>query len=268
MKIIDFHTHLMLPDVEAEVLIPEMDRNNVERALLLGVTPRYQRLYSKVGTNEQVAHLHEKYPERIIGGFEINPLDMAEAKESLERYAAAGFKVVKMFPYLGFYPDDKMVCPLYERIEELGLMVLYHMGGTLFSSDRNYALEPGISAKYGRPQFVDAPALRFPGIDFIMAHMGCPDCEEAAYMAANHPNVYLDCSSTFFRPAFKRLAANAEFLLRPVDFKKIFWGVDGYPAAYPRMIDGTRELMHELGWAEHVPDVFYNNARAMLARHQ
>ena len=34
MKIIDFHNHLMLPDLEGEVLIKEMDRNNVEKSLV------------------------------------------------------------------------------------------------------------------------------------------------------------------------------------------------------------------------------------------
>ena len=41
MKIIDFHNHLMLPDLEGKVLVAEMDRNNVEKSLLLGITPRY-----------------------------------------------------------------------------------------------------------------------------------------------------------------------------------------------------------------------------------
>ena len=268
MKIIDFHTHLMLPDLEGEVLIEEMDRNNVEKALVLGVSPRYHRFRGHTGVNEQVQHLLEKHPDRIIAGFEIDPPDARESWTSLKKYPDAGFKVVKMFPLLGYYPDDEIVYPFYEEIEKLGLMVLYHMGGTAVSPISKYENEPRLSSKYGRPRFVDAPAFRFPGIDFIMAHMGVYDCEEAAYMAANHPNVYLDCSCTNYRPVFKRLKAHEDYLVKPVDFKKILWGLDGDPKQYPKLINGTMELMTELGWQEHIPDVFYNNASELLQKHK
>ena len=268
MKIMDFHNHLMLPDLEGKVLLEEMNRNNVEKSLLLGITPRYNKLARHVGINEQVRHLLAKHPDRLIGGFEINPLDIEEAWESLKIYPDAGFKVVKMFPMLGYYPDDEMVYPFYEEIEKLGLMVLYHMGGASTSIISTSGNEPKLSSKYGRPRFVDAPAFRFPGIDFIMAHMGVYDVEEAAYMAANHPNVYLDCSCTNYRPVFKRLKANEDYLVKPVNFKKILWGLDGDPLQYPKLINGTMELMTELGWQEHIPDVFYNNASELLEKHK
>lgn len=267
MKIIDFHNHLMLPDLEGEVLIEEMDRNDVEKSLLLGVSLRYQRFRGHLGLSQQVQHLVEKYPDRIIGGFEIDPRDADEAWPALKRYPDAGFKVVKMFPLLGYYPDDEMVYPFYEEIEKQGLMVLYHMGGTAVSPISNYQHAPQLSSKYGRPRFVDGPAFRFPGIDFVMAHMGVYDCEEAAFMAASHPNVYLDCSCTNYRPVFKKLKAHEEFLIRPVDFHKILWGLDGDPKQYAKLISGTMELMTELGWQEHIPDVFYNNADQLLNRH-
>jgi predicted TIM-barrel fold metal-dependent hydrolase len=268
MKIMDFHNHIMLPDLEGKVLLEEMNRNNVEKSLLLGVTPRYHRFRGHIGMNEQVRHLLAKHPDRLIGGFEINPLDIEEAWESLKIYPDAGFKVVKMFPLLGYYPDDEILYPLYEEIEKLGLMVLYHMGGTAISPISNYKSESKLSSKYGRPRYVDGPAFRFPGIDFIMAHMGVFDTEEAAYMAANHPNVYLDCSCTNFVPVFKGLKANEDYLIKPVDFKKILWGLDGDPKQYPTLINRTMELMTELGWQEHIPDVFYNNAIALLQKHK
>ena len=267
MKIIDFHNHLMLPDLEGDVLIEEMDRNNVEKSLLLGLTPRYHRFRGHVGVNEQVQHLVEKYPKRLIGGFQIDPMDTEESWESMKRYSEAGFKVVKMFPMLGYYPDDDMVCPFYEEIEKLGLMVLYHMGGTAYSTLSKYENEPKLSSKYGRPRFVDGPAFWFPGIDFIMAHMGAYECEEAAFMATDRPNIYLDCSCTNYRPMFKRLKAHEDLLVKPVDFKKILWGLDGDPKQYPKLINGTMELMTELGWQEHIPDVFYNNASKLLQKH-
>jgi predicted TIM-barrel fold metal-dependent hydrolase len=148
-------------------------------------------------------------------------------------------------------------------------MVLYHMGGASTSNFISiFKSEPRLSSKYGRPRYVDGPAFRFPGIDFIMAHMGGFDTEEAAYMAANHPNVYLDCSSTYYRPIFRGLKANENYLIKPVDFKKILWGLDGDPKQYPNLINRTMELMTELGWKEHIPDVFYNNANALLQKHK
>ena len=267
MKIIDFHNHLMALDLEGELLLQQMDRNNVEKTLIMGITPKYAEYADFVGTNEQVEHLFDKYPQRLIGGFEVNPLNMQESLDALKRYHGLGFKVVKMFPCLGFYPDDETFYPLYEEITEMKMMVLFHMGGA-----RSTVLKGKgpmkISSKYGRPRNIDALAFRFRELVLIMAHMGSPDYEEAVYMAANHPNVYVDCSSTVYRSVFKSLKAREDYLFLPVDFKKMLWGLDGNPEAYASRIKETRELMTELGWQEHIPDVFYDNACRLLREYE
>jgi len=263
MKIIDFHNHLCLPDVTGEKLIAEMDRNEVERTLVLGVTRKYQ---NHIGNNEAVKDLLAAYPDRIIGGFEVNPLQIPEALELIGRYSDKGFRVVKMYPLLGFYPDDERVFPVYEEIAGRGLMVLYHMGGAstgLLGGDLEQPVN--ISGKYGRPRFVDALGFRFPETVFIMAHMGGgADYVEATMMIANHKNIFVDCSCTSYRPVFKGLKAREEYLVRPVNFQKILWGLDATPERYESRIRETQELMTELGWEKHIPDVFYNNAKKLI----
>jgi hypothetical protein len=192
-------------------------------------------------------------------------LNPKEACELLEHYSSSGFKVVKMFPMLGFYPDEERLFPVYEKIQELGLMVLFHMGG----SSRVGKEPANISCKYGRPEYIDGLAFRFPQIDFIMAHMGGAeyDCERAAFVAGNHANVYMDCSSSLYNCTFRRLKAMDKYSWKPLDFKKILWGLDGSPKAYARLISETRGLMLELGWGEHIIDVFYNNAAKLLQKY-
>ena len=271
MKIIDFHNHLMRTDLDGTRLIKAMDENNVERTVVMGA--RETSMYS--ANSEAVARVFKKYPDRLIAGVYIDrPFDSEYAISRLRKYRELGFKIAKMFPVYGYYPDDPRLMPLYEEIAGSNMMVLYHMGGgnsaLLTDGDRILIRKgkSGMSVKYGRPQYIDALGFMFPEIDFIMAHMGAPDYEEAVYMAGNHANVYLDCSSTCYRPVFKGLKIKEDYLLRSINFKKILWGLDGGPEHYTSRIKETQELMTELGWKQHIPDVFYNNADKLLMKYR
>lgn len=71
MKTIDFHGHLMAPDPEGEVLIQEMDKNNVEKIILIAL-PQYL-FQHHCGCNEETAKVVAKWPDRLIGGVYVDP---------------------------------------------------------------------------------------------------------------------------------------------------------------------------------------------------
>jgi len=268
MKVIDYHNHLMKADPEGEALLREMDRNDVEKTLIMGSSE--SSMYS--ATTEQVAPVFKKHPDRLIAGVCVDrPYDADYAVARLHKYRDLGFTVLKLFPFLdSFYPDDERVMPLYEEATRAGMHVVYHMGGgnTGLISDGQRKLiasgELSLSSKFGRSRYVDALPFRFPDTVFIMAHMGAPDYEEAAYMIWNHPNVYVDCSCTAYRPVFKGLKAKEDYLIKPLKFDKVLFGLDASPDVYEARIRETRELMVELGWEAHVEDVFYNNAKRLI----
>ena len=85
----------------------------------------------------------------------------------------------------GFYPDDDAYYPLYAEAERLGLTVMVHTGAG-----------PGLTyLKTCRPVYVDKIAVDFPGVNFIMAHVGNPWVDEALTVAMKNPNVWVDISS-------------------------------------------------------------------------
>ena len=62
----------------------------------------------KTGTNEWVLRAVRKHPGRLYGSALIDLRDPAKKSiATVKHYAAEGFKSVKMFPNLGFDPNDK-----------------------------------------------------------------------------------------------------------------------------------------------------------------
>ena len=183
-----------LIDGSAERLIKEMDEAGIDKTVILGLDYEYlfKGKISYKGYNDYVANLLKEYPDRLIGLAGIDPRRGKEAIQELERCVLdLGFKGVKLWPLTGFYPDDLKFYPFYERVEELGAIILCHTGE---GPAKTYL-------KYCRPMYVDTVAVDFPKIKIYMAHIGRPWTGEAISVATKNPNVYIDISA--WEPAFK-----------------------------------------------------------------
>ncbi|MEE9377303.1 MAG: amidohydrolase family protein [Candidatus Lokiarchaeia archaeon] len=177
-----------------ERLIKEMDEAGVDKAVILALDYEYifRGRMSYKEYNDKVAGYIKDFPDRLIGLAGIDPRRGKEAIQELERCIGdLGFAGVKFWPLMGFYPDDPKFYPFYERVEELGVVILCHTGG---GPQRTYL-------KYCRPAYVDTVAVDFPKIKIMMAHMGDPWTNEAMTVAAKNPNVYIDISG--WEPVFK-----------------------------------------------------------------
>ncbi|MFX0072949.1 MAG: amidohydrolase family protein [Candidatus Hermodarchaeota archaeon] len=178
----------------AERLIKEMDEAGIDKTVLLGLDYEfhYKGKVSYQYVNDYLANIIKEYPDRIIGFAGIDPRRGKAAIQELERCVEEhGFKGVKLWPLTGFYPDDQDFYSFYERVEELGVVILCHTG----------QCPPGGYLKYCRPIYIDKLAVDFPNIKIIMAHISRPWSEEAIIVAANNRNVYFDISS--WQPIFK-----------------------------------------------------------------
>jgi predicted TIM-barrel fold metal-dependent hydrolase len=139
---------------------------------------------SAIGSNETVRRLCS-HP-RLIPFASINPFLTERPGHELERLVREhGFRGVKLYPtYAYFYPNDRMMYPLYAKAEELGIPVAWHTGTSVFPASR---------LKYGDPVHIDDVAVDFPDLTAVITHSGRPIWYDTAYALARlRENVYME----------------------------------------------------------------------------
>ena len=176
MRIIDFHTHAF-PDALAEQTVPklcafakveatldgkvssllaEMDRLGIESAVVLTIATKPSQFESILSWCSGLAS------PRLFPFASVHP-DDPEALEKIDRIREAGLKGIKLHPYYqGFQFNEPRMFPLYERIEQHGLIFLAHTG---------------FDVGYPRERVADAPKImevvgRFPGLKLVASHFG------------------------------------------------------------------------------------------------
>jgi predicted TIM-barrel fold metal-dependent hydrolase len=227
---IDFHFHFTDKEGFLESLLKEMDTAGVDFTVVMG-HPQDDFLGHKtsgISTNEKILKAVKAQPDRLIGNVILDPRE-PEAIITFERYMAEGFKCVKIFPPLGFWPDDERFFPLYEKIESAGVPILFHAGQTNIPI---ISQEPGkrqaTNSKYSHPLNYDMLSRLFPKMPIVLAHMGYPHYIEAWSVAQANQNVYLDISGggpwTEGIPIVFNALGGHQFI--PLDFKRVIWGSD------------------------------------------
>ena len=115
---------------------------------------------------------------------------VAEAKDLLSDGAVRG---LKFHPNLQmFHANDRLAYPLYELIEESGVVALFHTGHSGIGAGLPGG--GGIRLKYGNPMAIDDVAVDFPEMSIVMAHPSFPWQDEALSIAMHKPQVSIDLS--------------------------------------------------------------------------
>ena len=191
---------------------------------------------------------------RFLGSVYIDPR-LDTWRETLTRFAGEGFRCVKMWPPIGFYPDEPRYYKVFEAIETLGLPVLFHVG--LTGIGREY------DSKYADPLRIEALLRRFPGIHVVLAHWGGLGTWQMAWaMMKAHDNVFLDASARDWSwpgPELHRLYEATT----PVDFGRVLWGTDNLETP-AKAIDGDCALLGQLGKERYSNAFFGGNAARLL----
>ena len=208
---IDFHTHPLLvremiarhPELARaarevyfignnfqplESFLLELDLAGLEKAVVLPMDATTARLET-VYTNEQIAELCTLSP-RLIGFASVDP-HQPDAPDRLEAAVRGmGLHGLKLAPALqGFFPDDRLAYPVYERARALNIPILFHAG---------MSWEPGSRLQYGHPMRFENVAADFPGLRIVLAHLAWPWVVDAVALALKYPNLYLDTSALYF----------------------------------------------------------------------
>jgi len=214
VKAIDFHVHLPTPDwldvsmagyVEAaesyfrskvarktiEELAHDYDSMDI-MAVLLAWDAETATGRPRV-PNDLVAQAVTDYPQTFIGFGSVDPLKGERAVDELDRIAELGLNGVKLHPSLqAFAPNEERHWPLYEKCQDLGLIVLFHTGTSGIGAGQPGG--QGIRIDFARPIWLDAPAAAFPDLKIIAAHFGYPWHLELLAMALHKTNIHIDIS--------------------------------------------------------------------------
>ncbi|MGH1565449.1 amidohydrolase family protein [Mumia sp. DW29H23] len=179
-------------------------------------------------SNEEVAAACARHADVLIPFASIDPwkgrAGAAEARRLVEEHGVRGFKFHPSIQ--GFSPNDPLAYPLYEVIEELGAVALFHTGQTGIGA--GVPGGGGIRLKHSNPMLVDDVAVDFPELRVILAHPSFPWQDEALAVATHKPYVHIDLSGwspKYFPP---QLVRYANTLLQD----KVLFGSD-YPVITP-----------------------------------
>ncbi len=174
--------------------VKELDRSGVDRVVLLTVCWKGQPVRQR---NQATAEVIGHCSERFIGFACFDPNTGQQAVDEVE-YAVRelGFRGVKAIGQnVEICYNDRRCYPIYEKIQELGVPLLFHTGPS-FLKTRN---------KFGDPMTLDDVALDFPHMKIIVAHMAMHRYMDAHSLLVRHPNVYADLSFWPLHPVYRRL---------------------------------------------------------------
>jgi len=266
--LIDFHYHLADAVDAVDELLRDMDTSGVEKTVLMGGPTDGYWEYKKTGFagNERVAEAVKAHPDRLIGNVYIDARE-ADMLDTLKRYLDRGFRAMKIFPPVGFTPDDERMFPVYEEVERRGVPVLSHAGQTnikLISDDPK--VRKATDSRLGHPMNFDQLARLFPDVIFVLAHMGYPFFVEAMSVAQANPNVYLDVSGSGpwtdgIPLVFNALGGHSYI---PIDFNRVVWGCDNTLPQAQHMARLANYLRLMGAGSEERKLIFGENARRLL----
>ena len=242
--IIDCHTHVNNyhnEEVESlqgclDTLLLHMKRNRVDLALVL---TSYKVTAGRPSTREVVRATRDMKNVYVVAGFSylhFHPNELGEIREYIQDGRVRG---LKLYPgYEPFYPNDVKFAPLYDLAAEMNVPVMIHSGDTF---------TPKGKLKYSHPLHVDEAAVDFPGVNFVICHLGSPwfrDCMEVVY---KNKNVYTDISGLVlgdFSDRFESYMRKQlqEMLVYGVEPDKVLFGTDWPISSMESYIDFIEEL--------------------------
>lgn len=221
----------------------ELDHHEIAAAMLMASVP---------GDEESIAAAVAAYPERIFGGFFVNPTQPdteARVRRALDELK---LRVVCLFPamfHFSLAESEGARAAVALVSERPGTAVFVHCGALSVGARKKLGLPSRFDMRYSNPLDVYKLAAEFPKTPFIIPHFGGGMLREALLLADLCPNVYLDTSSSNKWMQYEGLDLATVFkrALAVVGSERLLFGSDS--SFFPR------------GW---VSEVFYTQINALL----
>ena len=172
--------------------IPAMDAAGIDVMVTMGLDWSLTIGQAPIPFDQQTkehCELAQKYPDRIIALASVEP---RRGKEGLDLFEMSvkewGAKGLKLHPCAGFYANDRVVYPFYEKAVELDVPILIHTGID----------GPPVLGHYGHPIYLDEVCTDFPELRICAGHMGDYTLttwqDEFYRIAPAFNNLYMDLS--------------------------------------------------------------------------
>ena len=251
-RLIDIHSHLGKDDRDGSKAIEVMDKFNIEARLVMGLPWKTE---AAARSNECCLRASHKYPGRLVAGVCADPREGRKAIDLIRSFHDEGVRVVKLFPNLGYFPDDPGVRPFFDAVAELRMAVLSHCGWLMPMPGQSYA------SYYSHPGRFEKLVRIYPDTIFIFAHMGgIAGFLETIMLTTRTPNAYVDTApgqGLWVLESAGPMAAS-------VPPAKLMWGDDSMPL--PEYRDCYVKALAKIGYGPHFDKIFYANARGILER--
>jgi predicted TIM-barrel fold metal-dependent hydrolase len=218
---------------------------------------------------EIVRQAAREHPDVVIPYGQINVDDVNAVKE-VRQFAAAGFKGIKMHTPKHNW-DDFSYFPIYDVLQSLQLVALFHTGIVAGSSDDP---EPSSMARM-RPAYLHTIARSFPRLVIQGAHLGNPWYEEAAEAARWEKNLYFDLTGSSLLKKAKNPGVFKEYLWwegptlhsskdAVYAFEKLVFGTDEPPENLDKVMDQFERMLDACGVPEESRKKIYGGTMARI----
>ena len=205
---VDGHGHASLPDDLAEAASkyfsadgprPDLDsiadhyRERRMAAVVFTVDARTHLGHPALSSAE-IAEGAARNNDVLIPFGSVDPNRGAEALElARELIAEHGVRGFKFHPTVqGFDPSDEAHFPLYDLLQDAGVVALFHTGQTGIGAGLPGGR--GLLLGLSNPILLDPVAARFPELQIVMAHPSVPWQDEALAVATHKHNTWIDLS--------------------------------------------------------------------------
>ncbi len=209
MHIIDWHSHIWLPEHLGDKFGPQIDGHYAQKPSEHGTPEAHRAAMDADGVTHSVVialtsdHLGMKVPNefiadyvrddpRLVGIASVDPNHPDCRDEFIHAITDLGLSGLKLAPpYQAFHPHSDRAMSLYDAAQDLDVVVYFHQGAVSISQ--------GV-LDYAQPLLLDKVAREFPRLRIVIAHVGQPWFMETVALLRKHPNVYADVSARCERP--------------------------------------------------------------------
>lgn len=248
-----FSTEGPRPDLDS---IAEYYRERRMAAVVFTVDAQTQLEHPPLSSAE-IAEGAARNNDVLIPFGSVDPNRGAEAvdlaRRLIEEHGVRGFKFHPTVQ--GFDPSDDAHHPLYEVLQDAGVVALFHTGQTGIGAGLPGGR--GLLLGLSNPMLLDPVAARFPELQIVMAHPSVPWQDEALSVATHKHNTWIDLSgwSPKYFPA--ELVRYANSILK----RRVLFGSD-FPLLTPER--WMRDVEQTALKPEVMPGILKDNAARLL----
>jgi len=204
IEVIDFHVHTFPDNIAPKALgrlqdmsgitpttngtvahtLSTMTINHIDKSVLLNIatSPTQNKTI-----NSCACEVNAQYSDKLIAFGSVH-FGADDVLSELDRIKQLGLVGIKLHPdYQGFMINDSFMLPIYEKCEQLSLIVVFHSGFDCYSPTLVHA----------KPEFSLEVIKMFPKLKIVLAHFGGLHFWDDVEKFLIGENVYLDTSMCY-----------------------------------------------------------------------